>query len=141
MALLLWFALVYGSKFIYRTYTVPVQYVKLPPGMMVKEIEPREVEITFFAPRRAFYFLGRKDIQIYLKPLNFRPGLHSALISLSNLQFPKTISLENIDPRRVKVRMERKMDSNFAAGKSVNEKKLMLYSIGFPNAIMKFCFI
>ena len=106
MAVALWFVFVHESKLVYRTYSVPVKYTTLPAELAVEDIKPDRVKVTFLGPRRAFYFFNEKEVEIFLKIPEARKGLKTVDISESSLKFPKDISLENIEPRRVLVRID-----------------------------------
>ncbi len=106
MAIALWFVFVHESKLVYRTYSVPVKYTTLPAELAVEDIKPDRVKVTFLGPRRAFYFFNEKEVEIFLKIPEARKGLKTVDISESSLKFPKDISLENIEPRRVLVRID-----------------------------------
>jgi len=99
----LWFVLVYGSKLVYKTYTVPIQYSALPPGLVVEKITPPEIEVSFSGPRREFYFFSKHKIKIFLKFWKLEEGRHRIRISRSEISFPKGIVLENLDPPTVRV--------------------------------------
>lgn len=106
MAVALWFVFVHESKLVYRTYNVPVKYTTLPSELKVEDIKPETVKVTFLGPRRAFYFFNEKEIELFLKIPEARKGIKTVNISESSLKFPKDISLENIEPRRVLVRID-----------------------------------
>ena len=106
MAISLWFVFVHESKLVYRTYNVPVKYTTLPSELRVEDIKPETVKVTFLGPRRAFYFFNEKEVELFLKIPEARKGIKTVNISESSLKFPKDISLENIEPRRVLVRID-----------------------------------
>ncbi|MFX0208165.1 MAG: diadenylate cyclase, partial [Candidatus Hodarchaeota archaeon] len=106
IAVALWFALVYGSKSVYKTYTVPIEYSVLPSTLAVKEIYPKEVDVTLSGEHRAFYFFNPKQITVFLKLWNLEKGLHEIKIADSDLLFPKKFVLEGIEPPAVKVHVE-----------------------------------
>lgn len=106
MAIALWFVFVHESKLVYRTFNVPVKYTTLPSELTVEDIKPDRVKVTFLGPRRAFYFFNEKEVEIFLKIPEARRGLKTVDITESSLKFPKDISLENIEPRRVLVRID-----------------------------------
>lgn len=106
MAVALWFVFVHESKLVYRTYNVPVKYTTLPSELKVEDIKPETVKVTFLGPRRAFYFFNEKEVELFLKIPEARKGIKTVNISESSLKFPKDISLENIEPRRVLVRID-----------------------------------
>lgn len=106
MAIALWFVFVHESKLVYMTYNVPVKYTTLPSDLKVEDIKPETVKVTFLGPRRAFYFFNEKEVELFLKIPEARKGIKTVNISESSLKFPKDISLENIEPRRVLVRID-----------------------------------
>lgn len=106
VAMALWFALVYGSKLVYKTYTVPVKYSVLPSTLTVREIEPDEVDVTFSGPRRAFYFFNKKDITVFLKLWNLEEGSREIRISEADVLLPKKFVFESIEPPAVSVYVE-----------------------------------
>lgn len=103
LAIALWFVLVHGSKSAYRTYTVPVEYSVLPSSLAIAQIEPQEVDVSLSGPRRAFYFLNKKKIKIFLKLWNLRDGTWKARIEKSDLSIPKNLVVENVEPPSVRV--------------------------------------
>lgn len=103
MTLALWFVLVYGSKLVYKTYTIPIEYSALPSGLIVEDIDPQEIEVSFSGPRRAFYFFSTKEIKVFLKLWNAKEGRRRIKISKSDLSFPQGIVLENLEPSVVRV--------------------------------------
>ncbi|MEQ9618218.1 MAG: diadenylate cyclase [Deltaproteobacteria bacterium] len=106
MAIALWFVFVHESKLVYRTYNIPVKYTTLPSNLKVDDIKPEKVKVTFLGPRRAFYFFNENEVELFLKIPEAKKGIKTLNISESSLKFPKDISLENIEPRRVLVRID-----------------------------------
>ena len=106
MAVALWFVFVHESKLVYRTYSVPVRHTTLPSDLKVEDIRPDRVKVTFLGPRRAFYFFNENEVELFLKMPDAKKGVKTVNINESSLKFPKDISLENIEPRRVLVQIE-----------------------------------
>ncbi len=106
LALMLWFVHVYGSEVIYKSYTLPVEHVELPDDLSIDEIVPKEVEVTFSGPRRDIYFLRSGAINILLNTLNIRRGQQTIQITGSDVNYPKNVNLEDIDPSKVSVRVK-----------------------------------
>lgn len=103
LAVGLWFLAVYGSKIIYRTYVIPISYTELPSGFSISAIEPAEVTVTFSGPRRSFYFFNKKGVQLNLRFWQIQEGSRTLRLSPSDLTVPKNMTIENIDPNRIKV--------------------------------------
>ena len=111
MALALWFVLSYGSKLVYKTYTVPIAYSALPVGLRMEQMAPQEIEVSFSGPRRAFYFFNKKKITVFLKFWSVKAGRHRIKISRSDLSFPKGIVLENLEPSLIRVQIKGDVDN------------------------------
>ncbi|HNR14427.1 MAG TPA: diadenylate cyclase, partial [Thermodesulfobacteriota bacterium] len=103
LAVALWFVLVDGSKSAYRTITIPVEYSILPSHLTVTEIDPAQVDVSLSGPQRAFYFLSKKKVKVFLKLWNLHEGTYQARISKSDLSLPKNLVVENIEPPAIRV--------------------------------------
>lgn len=104
LSIALWFVLVNGSKTAYRTLTVPITYDTLPANLVVEEIQPQTVDVTFRGIRRAFYFVRRHHIEISV-PLKLEPGSQGIRLGPRQMSFPKNLVLETIEPNQVSVRL------------------------------------
>lgn len=56
LAVALWFVFIHDSKFIYKSFDVPIEHTQMPPEYHITEMVPDEVTVTFLGPRRAYYF-------------------------------------------------------------------------------------
>lgn len=108
IAALLWFLQVFGSKVIYKTFAVPVEFMGLPSRLAVTSLLPPTVEVTFSAPRRTFYLFNKKSIRVLLKSWQMREGTQSVRLTGANLVIPKNIVLERIDPNKVELTLQPK---------------------------------
>lgn len=105
LAGLLWFLQVHGSKVVYRTYTLPIDYPELPAELAIAELDPQQVEITFSGPRRSFYFIPKEKMQLVPKGWQAKEGERMLRISASDLTVPKNFAIENIAPSRIRVKI------------------------------------
>lgn len=106
MALALWLVVVYGSKPVYKTYTVPVKYSVLPSTLAVRALSPKKVDVRLSGPRRAFYFLSAGKIKLFLKLWNLETGFHKIKINRADLSFPKSLVLEGVEPPTLRIYLE-----------------------------------
>lgn len=107
MGALLWFVQVYGSGITYKTVDVPVKYADLPPSLSIAEIEPKAISVTFSGPRRKLYFMGKDQVKLTLPTLNLTIGSRSIRIRASDFTFPENLKIENIDPHKVDLKVEK----------------------------------
>ncbi len=103
---ILWFFLVHESKIDYRTFHVPVGYTNLPPHLIVTQVQPPEVEVTFSGSRRSFYFVSREDIHLFLKVFDAESGMIRRTVSMSDFSFPEGLLVEKIQPGEVALHVE-----------------------------------
>lgn len=99
----LWYAFVPGARPAELSYRVPVAVVNVPPGMVVDLIEPKEVHTTLRGPRRAFYLFDPRKLRATIDAGNAQPGRRVVPISRENIRYPSELSLEEIQPPRVRL--------------------------------------
>lgn len=110
LTLALWFVLVYGSGLEYESFVVPIQTAPLQSDYEISEVEPKEVKVTFLGPRRSFLLASESEISLILNLPNLTSGLKTVSISDSNLNFPKGLSVEKIEPSKVKIKVDKIAD-------------------------------
>lgn len=99
----LWLLFVPGSRPAEMILRMPVEVVNLPQGATVESIEPTEVQATFLGPRRAFALLTSRDLAVMVDAGRAKPGQRTFSIGDENLRHPPSLSVQNLQPRRVKV--------------------------------------
>ena len=101
VTIFLWFFFVHESKVEFKTYLLPVNYDNVASDMVVQSIEPLEIEVTFSAPRRSFYFLNSKNLRVDVQLFDIRQGSVRKTITRSNILCPEALFVENIQPTTV----------------------------------------
>jgi diadenylate cyclase len=104
LSVALWFVLVYGSKTAYRTLSIPVSYGDLPANLKVETVKPEKVEVTFRGVRRSFYFVRQSSFEISV-PLKAETGTQRIRLGARQMNFPKTLVFESIDPNTVDIQV------------------------------------
>lgn len=99
----LWLLFVPGSRPAEQVMKMPVEIINLPAGAVVESIEPREVQATLAGPQRAFALLTSRDLAVVVDASRARPGQRTFSIAEENLRHPPSMSVQNLQPRRVKV--------------------------------------
>lgn len=108
LSVALWVVVVHRSQPVRQTFTVPVQYGLLGSGLMVSRTEPAAVRVTFSAPRKEFTFFLPQNIRLFLNLSDTRLGVRTVQITSSDLSYPSTFSLDDIEPRQVLLDIEKK---------------------------------
>jgi YbbR domain-containing protein len=104
----LWFVLVYGSVLEVESFSVPIQTAPLELKNYKVSVEPKEVKVTFLGPRRSFFLTSENQISLLLNIPNATTGRRTVNISDSNLNFPKGLTVEKIEPSKIKLNIEEK---------------------------------
>ena len=102
----LWFFVVHESKVEYHTYPIPINCSNIPGNLTVSAIQPAKVEITLSGPKRSFYFVDANDCKVNLSLFNVKKGVLLKPISRSHLTVPEALSVETVQPEKVKVTIE-----------------------------------
>lgn len=101
LALILWILLGYGSQNVERTFEIPVSYSALSNSLVVKDIRPAKVQVTFSGHRRAFALLSPEEIKLTLPLRDKRQGKHRFFITSQVLSYPPRLELVSLEPRQV----------------------------------------
>jgi uncharacterized protein (TIGR00159 family) len=99
----LWLLFVPGSRPAEQVIKMPVEIINLPAGANVESVEPREVQATFAGPQRAFALLTSRDLAVVVDASRARPGQRTFSIAEENLRHPPSLTVQNLQPRRVRV--------------------------------------
>jgi len=105
VTVLLWFFFVHESKVEFKTFLVPVKYDNVASEFIVQRVDPTEIEVTFSAPRRSFYFLNASNIRVDVPLFDIHQGVVRKTITRSNIICPEALSVENIQPTTVTFRI------------------------------------
>ncbi len=106
LTLALWFVLVHEARVVQKTFRIPVEYTRPASPLTIGDITPRWVDVTVSGPRRAFYLMSRREPRLLIKLLGLDAGQRRVVLSASNFSFPKEISIDDIEPRQLAVRLD-----------------------------------
>lgn len=122
ITLSLWFVLVHESKITYKEFNIPVEHAELSPELVLQEITPGDLKITFSAPRKNFYFFDKNEIMVLLKIRDPKEGTET--ISVNNnteVLHPQELSLIKVEPRYIKINIASK--ESIKKQEEIDEKK------------------
>jgi len=101
----LWLAVVPGARPLERTFKVPVEVVNLPSNLVLTEVKPRDVEVKLSGLRREFYLFNPRFLRITLDARPAGDGQRTFPVQDSDLHFPKSLTLERIEPDSVRIKV------------------------------------
>jgi hypothetical protein len=103
LVIALWYLFVPGSRSVEFTFEVPVVIQNLPPGYEVDAIEPKTVRAKFVGPRRSFYIFDEGRLEATIDGSLVKLGRRTFQLSHEMLNYPKDLTLQRLDPERVRV--------------------------------------
>jgi len=103
----LWLAVVPGARPLEQTFRVPVQVTNLPPDLVLDEVKPRDVEVRLSGLRREFYLFNPRFLRITLDGSLAGDGRRTFQVQDRDLHFPKSLTLEGIEPDTVRIKVRR----------------------------------
>jgi len=103
----LWLAVVPGARPLERTFKVPVEVVNLPSDLVLAEVKPREVQVKLSGLRREFYLFNPRFLRIMLDAHPAGDGQRTFPVQDSDLHFPKSLTLDGIEPDTVRIKVRR----------------------------------
>jgi len=112
---LLWLVLVHGGKQVIRKVSVPVGVIDIPTGSEVVEIKPRNITLTFFGPRRSYFFYTDNSTKIEISLSDKKPNGSPRKIHISGISHPRELTIREIRPQEVKVLLKPKKRLNRSA--------------------------
>ena len=108
LSVALWVVVAHRSQEVHQTFSVPVQYGLLGPGLRVARIEPAAVRVTLSAPRKEFTFFLPQSIRLFLNLSDVHLGVRTLPITSSDLSYPSAFDLHDIQPRQVLLDIQQK---------------------------------
>jgi len=111
LVIALWYLFVPGSRTVEFAFEIPVMVQNLPPGYEVESIEPNTVRAKFTGVRRAFYIFDKKRLEVTIDASLVKLGRRTFRLNHENLNYPKDLTLQDIDPSRVRVAVRKAGDA------------------------------
>ena len=104
LACLLWGMLAFRTDKVQRTFdSVPVEFRNVPENWALDEPRQTRVRVTLSGTERAFAMLSPESLKVSLNMRNLQPGPQVISIQEDDLEVPRGISVEQIEPSRVSV--------------------------------------
>jgi diadenylate cyclase len=116
LAIGLWYVLIPGSRTMEVTYNVPVQVQNLPSELRVETMQPTQISATFTGPTRAFYFFDPTKLEVNVDLTATDAGRKTLRLSEQNIQYPKTLTLQELTPATLRISLRKAPKEQGASG-------------------------
>lgn len=105
-AMMLWF-FVMGERRQEIGFTVPLNLVNIPEGLMVANEVPNLVDVRVSGPRTVLMNLSPQDISISVDLKDLKPGVTSFKRLDERLNIPSALKVTRLSPSYIDVKLER----------------------------------
>jgi uncharacterized protein (TIGR00159 family) len=103
ISLILWVALVPGSQVMDTVLHVPVVVRDVPPGYVLEQVEPEEVDITVSGPRRTLLFAAPGDFGLDVDAIFVQLGRRSFQVDPGDVKHPRGVTVVAVRPDRIQL--------------------------------------
>lgn len=103
----LWFVNVHGAETLQRTYSIPVERMRLPAVLDGATVLPEKVDVTLAGLRRHFYFFDTEDIQVNVRMQHLRRRTGTVVLGPSDFILPEHFTIVDIAPVELAYHLER----------------------------------
>ncbi len=103
LSLVLWLALVPGSVVGTETFKVPLSILNVPPGYLVEEVVPAEIDVTLSGPRRALILFDPRRISIPLDATLATAGRRTFTVTSGQVSAPPGLEVVALTPNQVRI--------------------------------------
>jgi uncharacterized protein (TIGR00159 family) len=96
-----------------KTFIVPIEFINLPPNLIVKEFKPTELTLTLKGQKIIFGFLSPNDLKVTVDLKNYEKysisKWNSILIENENvnIKIPKNLNIVSVSPSNIRFYLEK----------------------------------
>lgn len=106
-AALLWFLVAFPAGTVQRDFVAPVSFQNLPATLTIVETDPKEITVALAARGRTpFDDLDSQAVAVLIDGRVLEPGMNEIVIQENMVRRPTNISVVNLSPNRIRVRVE-----------------------------------
>ncbi len=110
IAIILWFFVILSGRSDV-TIDIPVNFINLPPKLEVVDF-PQTVSISIEGQERMFKDLKKSNINAVIDLSEAKTGKSFFTISSDNIELPQMMTITNIDPETVSLKIEEQMSKS-----------------------------
>jgi diadenylate cyclase len=123
LAVLIWTATFLLPGDAVRVRTVPIEFTSLASGLRIADQSTSAVQVRVRGASWLLDSFGEGRLPARASLAGFGEGIHSVEIQASSLRLPAGISIDDVSPQRVTVRLTGQSTANESAGSRDNQRK------------------
>jgi diadenylate cyclase len=103
LACILWLVFGYQRESIRRDFTIPIEYLNVPPEWVIEEPKITEAKVTLTGPSQAFQLLNTDTLKISLNLSQLQEGKQELALGRDMIRTPFNLSVVGIKPGRITI--------------------------------------
>jgi YbbR domain-containing protein len=130
LAAILWVFVNAGNPQAESTLKVPVQYVGLPPGLMITNFHPETLELQIRGPRTLLSLLNPERLALRLDLREIGPGRAHFDITPAEFSLPRQTSISRISPSEINLNIDQLVTRQLPVQLMIDGEVAKGYGIG-----------
>jgi hypothetical protein len=103
LACVLWMIFGYQRESIQKDFTIPVEYLNIPPEWVIEEPKISEARVMLVGPQQAFQILNIDALKISLNLSQIQEGRQDIVLTKDLIDAPSNLTIVGIKPSRITV--------------------------------------
>jgi diadenylate cyclase len=101
LACILWMIFGYQRESIQKDFTIPVEYLNIPPEWVIEEPKISEAKIMVVGPQQAFQILNIDALKVALNLSQIQEGKQDVVLTKDMIDVPSNLTIVGIKPSRI----------------------------------------
>lgn len=107
LACALWMMFGYQRESVNKDFTVPVEYLNVPPEWIIEEPKITEAKVMLVGPPQAFQLLNADTLRISLNLSQLQEGRQDIILTKEMINIPSSLTMVGTKPGRITVNASR----------------------------------
>lgn len=107
LASFLWILFGYQKETIFKDYTLSLNFVNIPPHLVLEDPPSSEIKIGLMGPSQAFQLLKPEHLKATLDLSHLREGINEIVLSKDMVNLPSHLSVVTMSPSSIKINASR----------------------------------
>ncbi|MGZ3607487.1 MAG: diadenylate cyclase, partial [Syntrophales bacterium] len=103
LACILWMIFGYQRESIQKDFTIPVEYLNIPPEWVIEGPKISEARVMFVGPPQAFQILNMDALKLSLNLSQLQEGKQDIVLTKDMIDAPSNLTIVGIKPSRITV--------------------------------------
>jgi uncharacterized protein (TIGR00159 family) len=112
LSCILWIAFGYQKESVRRDFTVPLEYLNVPPAWVIDKPKIADVKIMLMGPPQAFGLLNPETLKLSVDLSNIREGTYAIPLTHDMIRRPSNLVVVGITPTQLAISASRLIETS-----------------------------